>query len=76
MILYRDKYFLIYNFFENYCSDYKNNPNNVELMPIIFSNELKSLVKEGKCLNIIKHYKKYTKYDVEFYLKNDIIKEK
>lgn len=76
MHIYDNKYFLIYDFMKNYCLDYEKNPDNVELMPIIFSNELDSLVKKGECLNISKKYKKFKKYDIEFYLKKDIITKK
>lgn len=76
MHIYDNKYFLMYGFIKNYCHDYEKNPDNVELMPIIFSNELDSLAKKGKCLNILKKYKKFKKYDIEFYLKKDIINSK
>lgn len=74
--IYDNKYFLLYDYFENYCKDYEKNPDNVELMPIIFSNELDDLVKEGKCLSISEKYEKFKKYDIEFYLKKDIINSK
>ena len=73
MHIYDNKYFLIYDSIKNYCADYEKNPDNVELMPIIFSNELNDLVKEEKCLSILEKYEKFKKYDIEFYLKKDII---